>query len=206
MRHADHDLVQVLAGGLVQHGVEQGDDGLGTFEREPLLPDVLGLQERLERFGGIELAQNVLLLRHSRFDVLGLDALFQPLLLFGVQDVGVLDTDVPAVGIPKQAEDVAQLLVFRAAEAVDLEHPVQVPQRQPVGDHFQVGVTAEPGVVQPKWIDVGHQMPTVAVSRDQLHHPGVFVHDRVGVVGAPPDRQIGHAHLPEQFVPEAVGE
>src|SRR5690349_20265170 len=64
VRHADDDLVELVLGGLVQHGVEQRDDGLAALQREPLLPDVLGLQEGLERLGGVELRQDVLLLDH----------------------------------------------------------------------------------------------------------------------------------------------
>ena len=57
VRHADDDLVELVLGGLVQHGVQQRDDGLAALQREPLLPDVLGLQERLERLGRVELGR-----------------------------------------------------------------------------------------------------------------------------------------------------
>ena len=66
VRHADDDLVQLVLGGLVQHGVEQRDDGLAALEGEPLLADVLGLQERLERLGRVQLGQDVLLLDDRR--------------------------------------------------------------------------------------------------------------------------------------------
>ena len=130
----------------------------------------------------------------------------QPLLLFGLQDVGVLHADVPAVRITEQAEHVAQLLVLGAGEAVDLENPVQVPQRQPVGVHIEVGVAAEPALVQPQRVDVGHQVPAVAVGRDQLDDAGVLVFDRVRVVGAPPHRLVRDAQLAEDLVEEFVGE
>ena len=47
-----------VLGGRRQDLVEQRDDRLAALEREPLLPDVLGLQERLERLGGVEPAQD----------------------------------------------------------------------------------------------------------------------------------------------------
>ncbi len=74
MRHADDRLVQALVGGLRQHGVEQCDDGLGAFQAEPLLADVLGLQERLERLGDVEASENVQLRLAAGRVALELDA------------------------------------------------------------------------------------------------------------------------------------
>nr|WP_031654252.1 hypothetical protein [Mycobacterium tuberculosis] len=138
--------------------------------------------------------------------MLGLDPLFEPLLLFGVEDMGVLHADVAAVGIAQQAQHVAQFLVLRTGKAVDLEHPIEIPQRQAVGQHFEVGVTAEPSFVQPQRVGIGHQMAAVAVGRDQVHDASVLVDDRVGVVGAPAHRQIWDAQFAEDLVPEAIRE
>src|SRR6202008_3562202 len=91
-------------------------------------------------------------------------------------------------------------------KTVDLEHPIEVPQRQAVGQHLEVGVTAEPGRVQAQRIDVGHQVTAVAVGRDQLHYAGVLVDDRVRVVGAPAHRQVRNAQLAEDLVPEGIRE
>ena len=102
VRHADDHLVEAVLGALVDRRVHHRDDGLGAFKREPFLPNVFGLQEGLERLGGVELAQDVLLLGDGRLLVLDLDALLQPLLLLGFEDVGVLDADVAAVGVAQQ--------------------------------------------------------------------------------------------------------
>ena len=206
MRHADDHLVEAVFGGLVDRGVHHRDDGLGALEREPLLPNVLRLQERLEGLGGVELAQDVLLLGDGRLVVLDLDPFLQPLLLLGLEDVGVLHADVAAVRVAQQSEHVAQLLVLRAREPVDLEHAVEVPQREPVGVDVEVGVAAEPGLVQPQRVDVGHQVTAVAVRRDQLDDAGVLVEDRVGVVGAPPNRLVRDAQLAEDLVEEVVAQ
>ncbi len=56
VRHADDDLVEPVLGGLVDRRVHHRDDGLRAFEREPLLANVFGLQEGLERLGGVQLA------------------------------------------------------------------------------------------------------------------------------------------------------
>ena len=120
--------------------------------------------------------------------------------------MGVLDADVAAIGVAQQAQNVTQLLVLAAGKAIDLEHPIEVPQRQAMREHFEVGVTAEPGVVQTQWIDIGHHVAAVAVGRDQLHDARVLVDDRVRVVGAPAHRQIRDAQLAEDLVPEVVRE
>ena len=148
--------------------------------------------------------QDVLLLRHIRFDVFGLHAFLQPLLLLGFQDVGVLHTDVAAIRVAQQAQHVAQLLVLAAREAVDLEHPVQIPQRQPMSLHIEVGVAAEPVLVQSQRVDVGHQVTAIAVGRDQLDDAGVLVDDRVRVVDPPAHRLVRDAQLAEDLVEEVV--
>ncbi len=206
VRHADHDLVEPVLGGLIDPRVHHRDHGFRTFERESFLTNVFGLQERLERLSRIELGQDVLLLGDRRLLVLDLDAFLQPLLLFGFEDVGVLDTDVTAVGVAQQPEHVAQLLVLGAPEAVDLELAVQVPQRQAMRVHIEVGVAAEAGLVQPQRVDVGHQMAAVAVGRDQLEDAAVLVLDRVGVVGAPAHRLVRDAQLAEDLVEEVVAQ
>ena len=206
VRHADDDLVEAVLGALVDRRVHHRDDGLGALEGEPLLADVLGLQERLERLGGVELAQDVLLLGDRRLLVLDLDALLEPLLLLGLEDVGVLHPDVAAVRVAQQAQDVAQLLLLLPGEAVDLELPVQVPQGQAVGVDVEVGVAAEAGVVQPQRVDVGHEMTAVAVGRDQLDDAGTLVLDGIRVVDAPPHRLVGNPQLTEDLVVEIVVE
>ncbi len=103
-------------------------------------------------------------------------------------------------------EHVAQLLVLGAGEAVDLELAVEVPQRQAVRVHIEVGVAAEAGLVQPQRVDVGHQVAAVAVGRDQLEDATVLVLDRVGVVGAPAHRLVRDAQLAEDLVEKVVGQ
>jgi hypothetical protein len=62
---ANGDLVQPLVGRALQDAVEQRDERLAALEREALLPDVLGLQEGLERLAGVEPLEHVQLLRRS---------------------------------------------------------------------------------------------------------------------------------------------
>ena len=67
-------------------------------------------------------------------------------------------------------------------------------------------MAAEPGLVQPQRVDVGHQVATVAVRRDQFDDTGVLVDDRIRVVGAPAHRLVRDAQFVEDLVPEVVRE
>ena len=121
----------------------QRDHRLAALEGEALLADVLGLQEGLERLGGVEPTQDVQLLlggagrswpRSNR-------AWIQAALL-RVLDVHVLDADGPGVRVAQHAEDVAQRHQRLAAEAAGGELAVEVPQRQPVVDEVEVRVAS----------------------------------------------------------------
>ena len=65
-------------------------------------------------------------------------------------------------------------------------------------------MAAEPVLVQPQRVDVGHQVTAAAVGRDQLDNPGVLVDDRIGIVDAPTHRLIRDAKLAEDLVVELV--
>ena len=58
MRHADADLLEICFGGLLADLVQQRDRRLAALQGEPLLADELGLQERLEDLGLVELVQD----------------------------------------------------------------------------------------------------------------------------------------------------
>ena len=115
--HADDDLVEAALGRRLQDLVEQRDDALAALEREPLLTDVLGLQEGLERLGRVEPDQDVALLLRRGLGVAPLDPLLDPAPLLGILDVHVLDADAAAVRVAQHAEDVAQLHPLLAGEA-----------------------------------------------------------------------------------------
>ena len=74
----DRDLVEPDLGGRLADLVDHRDRGLAALEAEPLLADELGLQERLERLGLVELEQDPQLLLAGRLDVRPLDALLDP--------------------------------------------------------------------------------------------------------------------------------
>ena len=182
-----------------------GDDRLAALEREALLADELGLQERLERLGRVEPAQDAHLLLAGRLLLDHLDLGLDPLALVGVLDVHVLDADRAAVRVAQDAEDLAQLEERLTAEPAGRELAVQVPQGQPVLGEVEVGVAAL-AVLQR--VGVGHQVPAHPVGVDELLDPGDLVD--VVVVGGrdvldPADRLVRDAQRGEDLVVEALG-
>ena len=107
--HADADLVELVGRGGLADLVEERDRGLAALEAETLLADELGLQERLEGLGLVELLQDAQLLLARRLGVRTLDALLEPGALVGLLDVHVLEADRAGVGVAQDAEDLAQL-------------------------------------------------------------------------------------------------
>ena len=205
VRHADADLLQTGFGGLLAHLVQQGDRRLAALQGEPLLSDELGLQERLEDLGLVELVQDPQVLLARQRLVRPLHPVLDPLALGRLLNVHVLDADGPAVGVAQDAQDLAHLHpALAAGEGAGRELAVQVPQRQAVGLHVEI-VVAALAVLQR--IGVGHQVAAHPVGVDHLHDPGLLG-DLVLVIGAdvlcPADRLVRDPQRAEDVVVEAV--
>ena len=124
--------------------------------------------------------------------------------LLGVLDVHVLDADRAAVRVAQHAEDVAQLHLALAAEAVRDELAVEVPEGEAVLLDLEVGVRALHVLER---VDVGHQVAAHAERVDELLHAGGLV-DALGEVdvdvGGPVDRGVRDAQRREDVVVEAA--
>ena len=134
----------------------------------------------------------------------GLDVRLDPLALFRVLDVHVLDADRAAIRVAQHAEDLAQPHDRLAAEPAGRELALQVPQRQAVLDDVQVRVLALHGLDR---VGVGHQVAADPVGVDQFLHagrPGDVVLVAVREVLDPADRLVGDAQALEDAVVEAV--
>ena len=106
--------------------VEHRDERLGAFEAEALLPEVLRVQEALERLGRVQPLEDAALLAPASASAAAPSTcVLDPLLLVGLLDVHVLDADRARVRVAQHAEDVAQ----RHRLAAELPAP-----RPPVGN------------------------------------------------------------------------
>ena len=138
--HPEHRLLDAALGRLVQDGVEQRDRRLGPLEAEALLADVAGVQEALEGLGRVQALEDVVLLLGREGAGHALDVLLDPSLLLGILDVHVLDADGPAVGVAKDVEHVAERKLGVVAESLDDEAPVEVEDRDAVGQRVELGM------------------------------------------------------------------
>ena len=102
--HPDDDLLHPVLGGGVEHGVEQRDEALRPLQPEPLVPEVLGVEEPLEGLGLVELAQRAEPLLAGQLRAGRLHPLLDPRLLRRLLDVHVLDAGGPAVGESRRWE------------------------------------------------------------------------------------------------------
>ena len=211
VRHAEHDVAHARVARARAERVEHGHERLRPFEAEALLPQVLRVQEPLERLGRVEpLEDAVLLLRRHRF--LGaLDPLLDPLLLVGLLDVHVLDADGARVRVAQDAEDVAQRqhLARQAAdtEVADRELAVEVPDGEVVVRDVELGVRL--GRATPERVEVGDEVPADAVHVDERVdlHDLLVLGGRVGEPAAvlvPAGGLVRHRQAGEHVVVELV--
>ena len=192
--------------------VEQDDGRLRTFQAEPLLPDVAGVEKALEDLGSVEPAEDVPLLLQVEGRGLALDVLLDPALLLGVLDVHVLDGERPAVGVAQHVEDLVQRGDVAAGQAVGHELARQVPDGEPVGQRVQLGMDVRGLRVQR--VEMSDEVAPHPVHVDErlhvylLHEPLVLTLLAAGAgiaVELPAHGLVGHAHRLEQRVVEPVG-
>ena len=216
VRHAEDDLGHAAVGRGRQQRVEHRDERLRALEAEPLLAQVLRVEEALERLGRVEPVEDAALHRGVGRGVRALDPALDPLLLLGLLDVHELDADRARVGVAQHAEDVAQGhragpdrsgAELAGGEGPDRELAVEVPDRQAVVVDVELGVGV--GLAPAERVEVRDQVPAHPVHVDQL----VDVHDllvrgRLVVeradVGAPARRLVRDREAPEDVVVELV--
>ena len=139
-----------------------------AFEPEALLADVLGVEELLQRLGGVQAVEDPPVLLRAELGGHPLDVLLDPALLARLLDVHVLDADRAAVGVPQHAEDVAQPHALLPGQPVGEELPVEVPHAQAVRGRVELGMHVRLRPVQR--IQVGDQVAPDPVQVDEVVH------------------------------------
>ena len=164
---------------------------LSALQPEPLVPEVLGVEEPLEGLGLVELAQRAEPLLPGQLRPGRLHPLLDPRLLRRLLDVHVLDAGGPAVRIAQVGEGVAQLHHLVPAEAAGGELAVEVPDGEPVAERVELGV--ELGRLLAKRVEVGDEVAAHPVHVDDLEDPALLLRpvrapDRRVVVDRPAGR------------------
>ena len=132
MSHANCCLFQLGIGCCLQNLVQGWNERLAALQREALLANKLGLQEGLEGLCLVELVQDSELLFLGWFFVGLLEFFLEPAALLRILDVHVLDADGAAVGVAKDAKNVAELCLYPATKAACLEGSVKIPKAEAV--------------------------------------------------------------------------
>ena len=147
-----------------------------------------GAQEPLQRLGGVEAVQDAQLVVVAQLRLGTLHVLADPALLGGIQDVGVVHAEGPAVGVAQQSQDLPQRQAVTAPGRcrqtvgfVHLELPVEVPDGEPVAGRVEVLVQV--GLVQRQRVQLGDEVAAVAVGGDEGVHLRLLEGHRRGAVG-----------------------
>ena len=211
VRGSEHDLVQAAVGGGGEQRVEHRDERFGALEAEPLLAEILLLQEALERLRGVEAVQDAVLDGGVRRHGGRLDPRLDPLLVLGILHVHELDPDGAGVRVPQDTEDVAQrhrsTVAAPGTERAHGELAIEVPDAEAVVVDVELGMGV--GLAPPERVEVGQQVPTHAVHVDELVDVDDLLVERGFVVertdvGGPAGRLVGHGEALEDRVVEVV--
>ena len=165
--HAHDDLLHPQPAGSLDDPVQQRDEHLAAFQREPLLAHEVLVQERLEQLGFVELVDDPALLLDVEAGVVPdrLHPLEEPAADLQVADVHELDADRPAVCLAEDAEDLAQGAVVLLAElAVEVAVEVRVGEPEVGQLQLLVGLAAGREL---QGVQVGQVVAHLAVGVDQ---------------------------------------
>src|SRR5262249_53631868 len=105
-----HKLLDAQGRTLLDHGIEDWNERLATFEREPLLPDILGVEEFLEELGLVKRDERAVFLLKAEREAIAdrLHPRRQPAAHVIRFDVHELDADGAAVGLLEPINQVAE--------------------------------------------------------------------------------------------------
>jgi hypothetical protein len=166
VRHAQDDFADAEIGRLLDDGLQDRDERLGSFEGEAFLPTVAGVQEVLEQFGVVQALEDADLLGavEARAIASRLHAFLQPRADARVLDVHVFDADGAAVGLAQRLEQVAQGCWAKADERAGIDDAIEVGIAQAELGEFQQRVAGAPLAER---IEVGEEVAEVAIGVDE---------------------------------------
>ena len=168
----EHGLLDPGLGRLVQDGVEQGDGRLRAFETEALLAHVAGVQEALEGLGGVQALEDVTLLlgrtRAGRRPRRGAGSIASR------PDPRCACTRCRWSGSRRRARcrGAARGAARLPAEPLDDKAPVEVEDREAVGQRVELGVKGRGR--RPERVEVGDEVAADPVHVDELLHLGLL--------------------------------
>jgi hypothetical protein len=147
------------------------DARLATFEAEPAERRIPHLKELLERFGPLKQRERPALLVGRALDCRDFECALEERALGELLDVAELNPDSAAVGRPQPVEQLGERKARGAEDPTELERPLEVEHREPVGDRIEVGRQLRRTFA--KRVDPCGEVATRAVRVDERHHPSI---------------------------------
>ena len=128
MGHTDDNFFDPSFGAGFEKGVEDGDEGFGSFEGEAFLADVAGVEKSLKRFGGDNFFEDAALLGGGKGGLVAVafHAIAEPTADAEVHDVHEFDADVVAVGLFEEGENLAKGAWTTAAEGAGIKNGIEI--------------------------------------------------------------------------------
>ena len=110
VRHTNNDLLHTSLSGPLDQIVEQRDQRLTAFQREPFLTDVLCIEIAFDTFGVGQTGENppLIVLIEATISHLGLESLSQPESFPRARQMRELRADLAAIDFPQQIEYVPE--------------------------------------------------------------------------------------------------
>ena len=158
---------------MLDDGIDRGNHRLAAFAGEALLADVLGVEETLEKLGLVDAAQDADLFGLGEAGLIArrLHLRLQPATHVDILDVGVLDTDVAAIGGAERGDDLTELHLAAAEVGADIEAGVEVGFGKVELGQRELGVG---GGRRAERIEMSLEVTDAAISVDQVMDIGLL--------------------------------
>ena len=172
MGHADDNFFDSSFGAGFEKGVEDGDEGFGSFEGEAFLADVAGVEKAFEGFGGDYFFEDAALLGGGEggLVMVSFHPIAEPAANGEVHDVHEFDADVVAVGLFEEGENLSKGAWTAAAEGAGIKNGIEIGLGKAEGGEGQVGVGFWG---EAEGVEVGEGVAEGAVGEEEIVDAGL---------------------------------
>ncbi len=173
--HADDDLLHPGGPAALNQIVQQRNERVAAFEREPLLADVFRVQVALEPLRRRQLPEDVALLLGAEavVDAAFLEQVLQPQTLLGQRYMGELRPDGARVQKLQLRQDLAQRHPLRHRIGATGGEELRVQVRLGQAEVVQVQHARPRALHEPQGIDLGDQMSPVGPDLNEAGDRGL---------------------------------
>ena len=172
MGHTDDNFFDSSFGAGFEKGVEDGDEGFGSFKGEAFLADVAGVEKAFEGFSGDYLFEDAALLGGGEggLVMVSFHPIAEPAANGEIHDVHEFDADVVAVGLFEESENLSKGAWTAAAEGAGIKNGIEIGLGKAEGGKGQVGVGFRG---EAERVEVGEGVAEGAVGEEEIVDTGL---------------------------------